>query len=68
MNDSIEEWNNGALEEYAAQAALAATNVLMVNPIDEEPVNHGGAFRFQNGRTAERLPFDCEGILIVDIP
>lgn len=66
VNYSVEEWNNGVLEEYAAQAALAAKDVLMVNPIDEEPVNHGGAFRFQNGRTEERLPFDREGILIVD--
>jgi N-carbamoylputrescine amidase len=68
VNYSIEEWSNGALEEYAAQAALAAKDVLMVNPIDAEPVNHGGAFRFQNGRTEDRLPFDREGILIVDIP
>lgn len=67
VNYSVEEWNGGLLEEYAAQAALAAKDVLMVNPMDEEPVSHGGAFFFQNGRIAERLPFDREGILIVDL-
>ena len=65
---TIEEWNSGALDEYAAQAALAAGDVLMINPIDREPVNHGGAFHFRNGRVAARIPFDREDILVVEIP
>ena len=68
VNYSIEEWNGGALEEYAAQAALAAGDVLMINPIDEDPVNHGGAFHFQKGRMVARTPFDTEEILLVEIP
>ena len=67
VNYSINEWCSRALDEYAAQAALAAKDVLMVNPLDNEPVNHGGAFHFRGGQTVEKLPFDQEGILIVDI-
>jgi N-carbamoylputrescine amidase len=68
INYSVEEWDQGTLDEYAAQAALAAPDVLMVNPLDADPVNHGGSFRFRDGKTAARIPFDREGILIVDVP
>ena len=67
VNYSVEEWEHGVLDEYAAQAALAAGDVLMINPIDNKPANHGGSFHFHNGRTIARIPFDREGILIVDI-
>lgn len=67
VNYSREAWNEGLLDEYAAQAALAADDVLMINPIDRDPVNHGGAFHFRKGRVAARLPFDEEGILVVSI-
>ena len=65
---TVEEWNQGMLDEYAAQACLAAEDVLMINPIDSNPVNHGGSFHFHKGKTAARIPFDREGILFVDIP
>ena len=65
---TIEAWNSGELEAYAAQAALAADDVLMINPMDDAPVNHGGSFHFQRGKTVARLPFDREGILMVEIP
>ena len=68
VNYTVEEWNSGALDEYAAQSALAANDVLMINPIDNDPVNHGGSFRFHHGKTIARIPFDQEEILIVDIP
>ena len=67
VNYSIEEWEHGALEEYATQAALVSNDVLMINPIDREPANHGGSFRFQNGKTVAKIPFDQEGILIAEI-
>ena len=67
VNYSIDEWQSGTLDEYAAQAALASGNVLMVNPIDNNPVNHGGSCYFRDGRVAERIPFDEEGILIVEV-
>ena len=67
VNYTPEEWNNGILDEYAAQAALAAKNVLMINPLDNEPENHGGSFHFRDGQIITRLPFDKEGILIANI-
>ena len=67
VNYSAEEWENGTLEEYAAQAALAAEDVLMINPIDHDPANHGGSFRFQNGQITARIPFDQEEILVTEV-
>lgn len=67
VNFTPEEWNSGILAEYAAQAASAAKDVLMINPLDDEPVNHGGSFFFRDGQIVAGLPFDEEGILIVDI-
>lgn len=67
VNYSIEQWHNGIIDEYAAQAALAASDVLMINPIDDDPANHGGSFYFHNGQTVAQLPFDQEGILLVNI-
>ncbi|MCR4950358.1 MAG: carbon-nitrogen hydrolase family protein [Solobacterium sp.] len=67
VNYSTEEWENGALEEYAAQASLAAEDVLMINPVDHDPENHGGSFRFQNGQITARIPFDQEEILITEV-
>ncbi len=68
VNFTVDEWNAGMLDEYAAQAALAADDVLLVNPLDRNPVNHGGAFHFHGGRTVAGIPFDQEGILVVEIP
>ena len=68
VNFTPEEWNNGERDEYAAQSALASNDVLMINPTDNEPVNHGGAFYFHKGRTVASIPFDREDILFLDIP
>ena len=65
VNYTIEEWNQGVLDDYAVQAALASKDVLMINPIDKAPINHGGSFHFQNGKTVARIPFDREEILMV---
>lgn len=63
----LEEWENGALEEYARHAAEVSKTTLMINPIDGETSTHGGSFRFVDGKVKDRLPFDREGILIVDV-
>ena len=68
VNYTPDEWNSGVLDEYATQAALAAKDVLMINPLDNEPENHGGSFHFHDRQVAARLPFDKEEILIVSIP
>ena len=66
VNDTPEDWNNGVLDDYAGQALTAGRDTLMVNPLDTDPVSHGGAFRFQNGPVTCRIPFDREDILIID--
>ena len=63
---TVEEWNSGELDAYAVQAYLAADDVLMINPIDDSPENHGGSFHFHCGKTIGRIPFDQEDVLIVD--
>lgn len=67
VNYSLEDWENGILADYARQAGTAASRTLMVNPLDADPVNHGGAFCFQEGKIIKRIPFDQEGILIAEI-
>lgn len=67
VNFTIDEWNCKELAAYARQASSVAEHVLMINPIDHAPQNHGGSFYFRNGKVMDRLPFDREGILIVDI-
>jgi len=42
-------------------------DVLMINSIDDDPVNHGGSFHFHNGKTVAKIPFDQEDILILEI-
>ena len=66
VNYSPEEWEDGILSEYAAQAAMAADDALMINPLDRDPECHGGAFHFRRGQVAARTPFDEEKILIVE--
>ena len=67
VNYSTEEWEEGALDEYAAQALLAAKETLLINPLDNDPVNHGGSFCFRDGAVAAQFPFDTEGVLIVTV-
>lgn len=67
VNFTAQEWDRQEMEAYVKQASSAAKHVLMVNPIDHKPRNHGGAFHFCNGEIVDRLPFDQEGILIVDL-
>ena len=66
VNFTLEDWEQECLEAYAEQASLAAPDVLMVNPIDNDPRNHGGSFYFYHGKIKDRIPFDQEDILIVD--
>lgn len=67
INFTVEEWNCKEIDAYAKQASSVAKHILMVNPIDYEPRNHGGAFYFRDGKVIDRLPFDQEGILVVDV-
>ncbi|MBE6984804.1 MAG: carbon-nitrogen hydrolase family protein [Ruminococcaceae bacterium] len=65
------EWNNGIKYEYAEQAALCGSCVLLVNPFcadaDTTNVAPGGAAYFRNGGIAAQMPFGNNGILIVSV-
>lgn len=65
VNFGLDEWL-GYEAEYAKQARLAAGRTLMVNPITRDPVSHGGAFCFEDGKVVEKLAYDTEDILIVE--
>lgn len=66
VNFTLEEWQ--AYEpEYAEQASLAADRTLMINSISKKPRSYGGAFVFADGKTEDKLPYDIENILIVEI-
>ena len=64
VNFELEEWKQ-RIPKYAEQAAGIADEVLMINPIDNCPISHGGAFHFHKGKLIERIPFDTEDTLIV---
>jgi len=67
VNFTLDEWNSQEIDAYARQASFVAEHVLMINPIDDAPRNHGGSFYFRGGNIMDKLPFDQEGILIVDL-
>ena len=66
VNFDMEEWKNYE-QEYADQALLACPNALMINSITDDPVSHGNAFYFLNGRIEKKFCYDTEGVLIVDV-
>lgn len=66
VNFSLNEWDK-EIQEYARQIEGVADDVLMINPIDYNPVCHGGSFYFCKGKVVERFSFDSEGILYIDI-
>lgn len=67
VNFSLKDWLSELLREYDEHAGTIAKEVLIVNPLDDDPVSHGGAFHVQNGKIKESIPFDREDILIVEI-
>ena len=67
LNFSLAEWGQEQ-EAYARQAALAAPRTLMVNALSDKPAAHGGAWYFEGGGIGQRLDFDREDLLIVEIP
>ena len=41
--------------------------VLMVNSLSVDPISHGGTFYFKNGAIQNKLAYDIEDILVVEI-
>ena len=66
VNSNLNEWIIEE-KEYATQAGDIAKEVLMINSLSDDPVSHGGAFYFKEGKVADRITFDSEEILIVDV-
>ncbi len=64
VNFGLDEWKKEMLD-YAEHASAIADDAFMINPIDNNPVNHGGAFHFHKGRILENSPFDKESVLII---
>ncbi len=66
VNFEMEEWKTYE-QKYAEQARLACPKTLMVNSITDDPVSHGNAFYFHNGKIEQKLDYDWEAVLIVDV-
>lgn len=66
VNFELEEWDQEVFD-YAEQAAGIADDVLMINPIDNAPVNHGGTFYFHKGKLIKRSPFDTETVEVYQV-
>ncbi len=66
VNFSLPEWQQYE-QEYAQQAALAASKALLINSITENPEAIGGAFCFENGHITARLSYNTEDILYVEV-
>lgn len=66
VNFTLDEWAQYEVE-YAEQAYLAAKQTLMINSISENPKSHGGAFYFVDGKLEDKIEYDIENILVVEI-
>ncbi len=53
--------------EYALHANIACNKTLMINSITKDPICHGGAFYFKNGKIENKIAYDTEDILEVMI-
>lgn len=66
VNFSLDEWPQYEIE-YAKQALLAAPKTAMINSITTDPIAHGNAFYFDNGKVKNKLDYDSEGILVIEV-
>lgn len=66
VNFTIEEWKDEEIE-YAKQALLACSNTLMINSLSENPNCYGGCFNFKDGEIKNKLDYNIEAILTIEI-
>ena len=66
VNFTLEEWLQEE-KEYLSQAEKISERVLMVNSLSVDPISHGGTFYFKNGAIQNKLAYDIEDILVVEI-
>lgn len=66
VNFSLKQWQK--LErEYVIQAFKVANQALMINSLSDDPKSYGGSFYFKKGNILQKLDYDQEGILIVEV-
>ena len=66
VNFDLEEWKT-CEGEYAQQAMLAAPKAVLINSLTKDPVSHGNAFYFHNGKVESKLEYDREKVLVVSL-
>ena len=66
VNFDREEWKTYE-QEYADQALQACIKTVMINSITEDPASCGNAFYFLNGKIKDKLNYDTEDILLVEM-
>ncbi len=66
VNFDLEEWE-AYEQDYADQALLASRQALMINSITDNPISHGNAFYFYDGKVKQKLGYDTEAVLIVEV-
>ena len=66
VNFTIEEWQSEE-NEYAEQALITCENTMMINSISKNPNCFGGCFYFKNGKIEQKLNYNTEGVLIIEI-
>ena len=66
VNFSLDEWTDEETE-YAKQAKDVAGTALMINSISKEPLSHGGAFIFSDGKLINEVIYDTENITIIGV-
>lgn len=66
LSFELEDWDEWAFTEYAEHAASLCHEALVINPAETDTGTHGTAFLLSGGRVKCRLPFDKEGVLIVE--
>lgn len=65
-NFNLDEWKV-CENEYAEQALLASRKTLMINSISKTPKSYGNSFYFENGKVKNKLDYDQEAVLIVEV-
>lgn len=53
--------------DYLNQAMLVSNKCVLINSISYEPIAHGGAFYYENGKVEKRLAYDLNDILEIEI-
>jgi predicted amidohydrolase len=63
---TLQEWDN-EIKDYAKQANIIGDRVLMINSICNDPKSHGGCFDFYKGTIENKISFDTEDVMIINL-